>query len=171
MKKLILINCLLAVISLQAQAQHLDKLSEAERNKILIEEADKVARTYTADYLIAAKAPTARRMHSDIIEIMIEGYQNELERGDEQRIYNAKSGKDVMNGRVFYVVTYPYDEKRDFFPLGSALEILIWADNHKPFELWAGDGPILVNLDEEKPKYDERRVLRHTPKPIPQTSN
>ena len=160
---MILTVCLLISCIIQVNAKHLDKLPESERNRILIEAAREVIDEYAADYMHATKEPVILRMDSNGADYMIKRYQKALERGDPQRIYSRKSGKDVMNGRVFYIVTYPYDKELDYYGGGFAVQVYVWADTHKAFELYAGDGPFLVNLDEKTPKYDQRRVLKHTP--------
>ena len=155
-----LITCII-----QVTAKHLDKLPESERNRILIEAAREAIDEYAADYMHATKDPVIFRMDSSWSDILIQDYKNALKWDDPQRIYSRKSGKDVMNGRVFYIVTYPYDKERDYYRMGYAVRVLVWADTHKAFLLYAGDGPMLVNLDEKNPKYDRRRVLKHTPQP------
>lgn len=126
-----------AALGASAQDVNLDKMPEAKRNDYLLREAKELVKKIASPfYREVAARPTIKRV------IMTQ---------------EDNLGEPGYVGRIYYTVTFPYDENVESFHLGYSSRVSFWGHNGKAFGLSYGDGrmsPIMLDDPEFRKRME-----------------
>lgn len=112
-------------------AQDLSKLSEADRNKKLIETAKEVY-----------KAPRLKNFYREYgIPTIAEMRTKNPSRVEHNKISNDTNSilNDSSDNQKFYIVYFPYDRNKERFEENYAAKVYIWENTGKAFSIGLGN--------------------------------
>lgn len=103
-----------------SQEVDLRKMNEADRTKYLTQKAKEVTKNFGPEYYRKDSKP-----------MITEG------------VYQAQYDNEIYtkhNGREYYVVTFPYDKKKELFEWNYTSQVEIWKDTGEPLRVMFGNG-------------------------------
>lgn len=175
MKKII-IFALIAAMAATAQAQ--DKVISAKKQAKILKATDAALDRYapgynrhygtpTIEYLDYSMAKKEMSYYFKVYEELMAGI-NPNSDWDEERYLRFKEDiqwvRKVIDGKTFYIVTYPYDKELEIFMNGYAAQVYVWIDNLDVFQIDLGSGPIISGLDRPKTRGENDRVIQYVPR-------
>ena len=129
MKKMILLLILGTSTFQVLHAQYFNKMTNAQRDSVLVAKAKEVVLKYAKDYYREYGKPAI-----------------------EFKEVSKKSINKENWDRGYYVITFPYDTTKESFGLDYAAQVTIWSNTGMPDGITAGNGWGYHLLDKEPNK-------------------
>lgn len=158
MKKILNILSLILLFTVSTTTAHsedLRNMDEKRRNKILIKEAKRAIlkhapgfyRDFTPKIILSSESAAKSKIN----------YYHHLKAKykDGRDLSHLDYITEIMKGRKWYTVRYPYDPRIDGFNGYYSAEVYIWADTHVAFQLCTGYGYVLFDIDKPVKKGEK----------------
>lgn len=138
---LLIVLTIFNIIINNISAQDLSKLSEAERNKKLIETAKAVYKApRLKNFYREYGTPTITEMRTRTLPIV---ERNKISNDPKNTWYGSS------NNQKFYIVYFPYDLNKERFDEDYAAKVYIWENTGKAFAIGLGN-TIMFNVRDGK---------------------
>ncbi len=128
----------------QKKTVNVDSLSEKKRTEYLTKVAEKVVKHFGPGYY--------RKIRPLVIDKITITPQDTI---------SPPYMKREFMGRTYYRVRFPYDENYEFFPLGYAAEVIIWADTGIAYSVVFGNEFGVVDINNPKIYNDSRYIMQY----------